>query len=116
MKELQQNDNIRKAHILKITKNNDTLTSKTEQVFRLINHNKTLVTKIKKLKNNRKAEHSNEDFEGKNLEKQEENHRSRNLNQELEKQIKGLKEDNTKSQVERFKKSEINNTLLENIL
>ena len=71
MKELQQNDNIRKEHILEITKNNDTLTSKTEQVFRLRNHNKTLVTSIKKLKNSRKVEHSNDDFKGKILEKQE---------------------------------------------
>ena len=68
------------------------------------------------MKNNQRAKHSNEDFEGKNIEKQEENRHSRNLNQELEEQIEGLKEDNTKSQVERFKKSEINNTLLENIL
>ena len=68
------------------------------------------------MKNNQRAKHSNEDFEGKNIEKQEENRHSRNLNQELEEQIEGLKEDNTKSQVERFKKSEINNALLEKIL
>ena len=60
--------------MLEITKRNDTLINKTREVFRLRNHNKTLVTKIKKLKNNQRAEHSNEDFEGKNLEKQEENH------------------------------------------
>ena len=102
--------------MLEITKRNYTLTSKTREVFRLRNHNKKLVTKIKKLKISRKTKHFNEDFEGKNLEKQEENHHPRNINQDLEEKIKRLKEDNTKSQVERFKKSEINNTLLENIL
>ena len=62
-----------------------------EEIFRLKNHNKTLVTKIKKLKNNWKIEHSNENLEGKILEKQEENHRLINLNQEPEEQIKKLK-------------------------
>ena len=104
VKELQQKYNdIRKAHKLEITKNNNTLTSKTKEVFRLRNHNKTLVTRIKKLKNSQKVEHSNEDFEGKILEKQEENHSLRNLNQEPEQQIKELKEDKM-SQVERFER------------
>ena len=57
----------------KLRKINNILTSTTEEVFQLRNHNKTLVTKIKKLKNSRKTEHSNEDFKGKILEKQEEN-------------------------------------------
>ena len=73
MKKLQENDNIQ-GNMLEITKRNDTLTSKTLEVFRLRNHNKKLVTKIKKLKISRKTKHFNEDFEGKNLEKQEENH------------------------------------------
>ena len=75
MKELQQKyDDIRREHKLEITKNSNTLTSKTEEIFRLKNHNKTLVTKIEKL------EQVNEDFEGKIIEKQEENHRLRILN------------------------------------
>ena len=72
MKEVQQKYNdIKRAHKLEITKGNNTLTSKTEEVFRLKNHNKTLVTKIKKLKRIRKLEQVNEDFEGKIIEKQE---------------------------------------------
>ena len=67
------------------------------------------------MKNSHKAKHSDEDFEGKIVEKLEENHRRRNLNQELEDQIKELKEDK-KSQVERFEKIQSNNTLLENKL
>ena len=70
MKELQQKcDDIRRAHKLEITKSNNTLTSKIEEVFRLKNHNKTLVTKIKKLKRIRKSEQVNEDFEGNIIEK-----------------------------------------------
>ena len=116
MKELQQKyDDIRRGHKLEITKSNNTLTSKTEQVFRLKNHYQTLVTKIKKLKRIRKLEQVNEDFEGKIIKKQEENHCLRNLNQQLEEQIKELKEDK-KSQVERFEKIQSNNTLSENKL
>ena len=74
-----------------------------------------LVTKIKKLRRIRKSKQVNEDFEGKIIKKREENHRLRNLNQELEEQIKELKEDK-KSQVERFEKIQSNNTLLENKL
>ena len=80
MKELQQKYNdIRKAHTLEITKSNNTLTSKTEEVFQLKNHNKTFVTNIKKLKSIQKSKQVNEDFEGKIIEKQEENHRLRRL-------------------------------------
>ena len=43
---------------------NNTLTSNTEEIYRLINHNKILVTKIKKLKSTKKADNSNEDIEG----------------------------------------------------
>ena len=72
----------KKTRKLEITEINNTLSSNTKELFRLRNHSKTLVTKIKKLKNNRKTKHSNKDFEGKVLEKQEENHRLRNHNQE----------------------------------
>ena len=74
MKELQQKyDVIRRAHKLEITKSNNTLTSKSEEVFQVKNHNKTLVTKIKKLKSIQKSKQVNKDIEGKILEKQEEN-------------------------------------------
>ena len=58
---------------------------------------------------------SNEDLEGRILKQQEENHRLRNLNQELEEQIKKLKDDK-QSQDERFEKIQNNNNLLENKL
>ena len=48
-------------------------------------------------------EPSNEDLEGRILKQQEENHRLRNLNQELDEHIKKLKEDK-QSQDERFEK------------
>ena len=69
--------------------------------------------KIKKLKSTKKAYNSNEDIEGKFLKKQEENQCLLNLNQELEKEIKKLKEDK-KSQYERFEKIQSKNNLLEN--
>ena len=56
MKELQQKyDDIRRAHKLEITKSNNTLTSKIEEVFQLKNHKNTFVTNIKKLKIIRKS-------------------------------------------------------------
>ena len=58
---------------------------------------------------------SNEDLEGRILKQQEENHRLRNLNQELEEQIKKLKEDK-QLQDERFENIQNNNNLLENKL
>ena len=88
---------------MEIKKINDNLASNTEELFQLRIHNKTLLTKIKKLKHSRKIELSNEDLEGRILEKEEENLRIRNLNQELEEQIEKLKEDK-KSQDERFEK------------
>ena len=94
---------------MEITKVYSTLTSKTEETYRLRNHNKLLVTKIKKLNSTKKTDNSNEDIEGKVLEKQEENQFLLNLNQELEK----LKEDK-KSQDERFEKIQIKNNLLDN--
>ena len=92
---------------------NDNLASNTEELFRLRIHNKTLLMKIKKLKHSRKIELSNEDLEGRILEKEEENQHLRNLNQELEEQIEKLKEDKM-SQDNRFEKIQSNNNLLEN--
>ena len=68
----QQHDDIKKTHKLEITKINKVLSSNTEELFRLRNHNKTLITKIKKLKHSHKKEQSNEDLEGRVLENQEE--------------------------------------------
>ena len=78
---------------MEITKVNNTLTSNTEEIYRLRNHNKILVTKIKKLKSTKKEYNSNEDIKGKVPEKQEENQCLLNINQELEKEIEKLKED-----------------------
>ena len=69
----QQYDDNKKTHKLKLTKVNNVLSSNTEEIFQLRNHNKTLITKIKKLKNNNKKENSNEDLEGRIMEKKEEN-------------------------------------------
>ena len=116
MKELQQKDgDSKKAHKLEIMKINNTLSSNTEEAFWLRNHNKILVTKIKNLKSILKLERVNEDFEGKIFEKQEENNCLRNLNQELDEQIKKLK-DNEQSQEEKFKNISYVNKLLENKL
>ena len=68
---------------MEIAKSNKTVSNISEEIFRLRNHNKTLITKIKKLKNNSKRKHSGEDLEGKILEKQEENQCLNNCNQEL---------------------------------
>ena len=68
MKELwQMYDEIKKARQLENKKLSDNLASNTEELFRLRIHNKTLLTKIKKLKNSRKMELSNEDLEGRIL-------------------------------------------------
>ena len=94
IEELQQKDeDSKKSHKLEITKVYNTLTSNTEEIYRLRNHNKLLVTKIKKLKSTKKVDNSNEDIEGKVLEKQEEYQCLLNINQELEKEIEKLKED-----------------------
>ena len=58
---------------------------------------------------------SDEDLEGRILKQQEENHLLRNLNQELEEQVKMLKNDK-QSQDERFEKIQNNNNLLGNKL
>ena len=78
---------------METNKINDNLTCNTEELFRLRIHNKTLLTKIKKLKNSRKMELSNEDLEERIIKQHGENHRLKNLNQELEEQIKKFKED-----------------------
>ena len=46
----EQYDDSKKTHKLELTKVNKVLSSNSEEIFRLRNHNKTLVTKIKKLK------------------------------------------------------------------
>ena len=69
----QQNNDSKKEHKLEIAKSNKTISDNSEEIFRLRNHNKTLITKIKKSKNSSKREHSGEDLEGKISEKQEEN-------------------------------------------
>ena len=67
----QQYDDSKKTHKLELTKVNKVLSSNSEEIFRLRNHNKTVVTKIKKLKSSWKTEQSTEDIEGKLLDKQE---------------------------------------------
>ena len=67
----QQYDDSKKAHKLELTKVNNVLSSNTEEIVLLQNHNKTLITKIKKMKHNNKREHSGEDLEGRILEKKE---------------------------------------------
>ena len=67
-------------HKLEITKFNNTLTSNTKEIYQLRNHNKILFTKIKKFKSTKKEDNSNEEIEGKALEKQEENQCLINLN------------------------------------
>ena len=89
------------------------LSSNTEEILRLQNHSKTLITKIKKLKHSSKREHSGEDLEGRILEKQEENQCLNNRNHELENQIKKL-EIEKKLQDERTEKIRNHNNLLKN--
>ena len=111
----QQNDESKKAHKLEITKSNKALSNKSEDIFRLNNHNKTLVTKIKKLKNSWKAEYSTEYIEGKLLDKQEENSCIKNHNEDLQDQLK-KSEDDIKSHVELIKKFQNDNMQFENKL
>ena len=83
----QQYGDSKKTRKLELTKSNKVLSSNTKEISRLWNHNKTLITKIKKLKNNSKKEQFGEDLEGIILEKQEENQCLNNRNQELQNQI-----------------------------
>ena len=63
-KELQQKyDDSKKAHELETAKSNKALSNNSKEIFKLKNHNKTLVMKIKKLKNSQKEEHSTKDIE-----------------------------------------------------
>jgi hypothetical protein len=79
----------------------EVITEKNEEISRLKDHNKKLLTQIKKAKvtkqYGKKLEQEKEDLEKelkKNLsEKEEENSRLKNLNQELLEQIRKLKED-----------------------
>ena len=80
----QQNKKYKKKHELDVSRSNKTISNNSEEIFRLRNHNKTLITKIEKLKNSSKREHSGEDLEGKILEKKEENQCLNNRNQELQ--------------------------------
>ena len=103
------------AHKLEITKCNKALSNNFKEIFILKNHNKTLVMKIKKLKNSRKVEHSTEDIEGKLLDKQEENSCIRNHNEDLKEHLKKF-EDDINSQGELIKKFQSDNMQLENKL
>ena len=58
----QQNSDSKKEQKLEITKSNKTISDNSKEIFRLRNHNTTLITKIKKLKNSSKKENSGEDF------------------------------------------------------
>ena len=109
----QQNNEYRKEHKLEIAKSNKTISNNSKEIFRLRNHNKTLITKIKKLKNSSKKEHSGEDFEGKIMEKQEENQCLNNCNQELQNQIKELEIEKNHKRKE-SKRFRIMNNLQEN--
>ena len=111
----QQNDDSKKIYKSEITKSNKTLSNKSEEIFRLRNHNKTLVTKIKKLKNSRKTDQSTEDIEGKLLDKQEENSCIRSHNKDLKEQLKKF-EDDKKTPVEVIKKFQNDYVQLENKL
>ena len=45
----QQNNDSKKEDKLEIAKSNKTISNSFEEIFRLRNHNKTLITKIKKI-------------------------------------------------------------------
>ena len=100
---------------MEITKVNNTLTSNTEEIYRLRNHNKILVMKIKKLKSTKKADKSNEFIEGKVVGKKEESQCFLNINKELKEQLKKRK-DEEKMQEEIIKKIQSENKQLENKL
>ena len=93
----QKENDTKKTHKLEIVDLKSMSSNSTEEIFRLKNHNKTLVTKIKKLKNSQKVEQSTKDIEGKILDKQEENSYIRNHNEDLKEQLKNF-EDDRKSQ------------------
>ena len=111
----QQYDDSKKTHKLELTNVNKVLSIHSEEIFRLGNHNKTLVTKIKKLKSSQKTKLSTKDIEGKLLDKQEENRCIRRNNEDLKEQLK-KSEDDRKSHVEVIKKFQNDNMQLENKL
>ena len=88
------------------------ISNNNDDIIRLRNHNKILVTKNENLKNIWKFEQDNEDIEGKLLEKEEENCHLRNHNQNLMERIKKWNDDE-KSQEETFKKINNDKMLLE---
>ena len=100
---------------MKITKSNKIISNNSKEIFRLRNHNKTLVTKIKKLKTSQKTEQSTKDIEAKLLDKHEENHCIKGHNEDLKEQLKKY-EDDRKSHVEVIKKFQNDNMQLENKL
>ena len=60
--ELQQKgDDTKKMHKLEITAVKSTLSDNTEEIYRLKNHNKTLIGKIRKLKGTKKTKQSSPD-------------------------------------------------------
>jgi hypothetical protein len=79
----------------------EVITKKNEEIARLKNHNKKLLTQINKAKVTKQygkkleqeKENLEKEFKKKLLEKEEENPRLKNLNQELLEQIKKLKEE-----------------------
>ena len=72
---------------------NKVLSNNSKEIFRLRNHNKTLVIKNKKLKSSRKTEQYTEDIEGKLLDKHEENHCIRRHNEDLKERLKKSEDD-----------------------
>ena len=101
--------------MLGITKVNNMLSSNTKEIFRLRNHNKTLVTNMQKLKNSRKTEQSTKDIEGKLLDKQEENNCIRSHKKYLKEQLKKYEYDR-KMQVEVIRNFQNDYVQLENKL
>ena len=79
----QQYYDSKKTHKLELTKVNKVLSSTSKEIFILRNHNKTLVTKIKKLKSSWKTEQSTEDIEEKIIDKPEENSCIRGHNKDI---------------------------------
>ena len=68
-------------HKLEITIVKSMLSNNTKEIYRLKNHNKTLIGKIRKLKSTKKTEQPMEDTKGKLLDKEEENQYLRKFNQ-----------------------------------
>jgi hypothetical protein len=86
---------------MSILQNEFVIKDKNEEIFRLKDHNKKLLTQIKKSKDRKqfvwKLEQENQDLEKDLSEKNEENSRLKNLNQGLLEQIRKLKEEKLKN-------------------